>query len=174
MSVRFNSGAAAVRTAVRDLDPQILAVARQAQDWIEQVTEDLWSVAGLIAVLGLISVLLAATGIYGTVSFSVARRTKEWAIRAGLGARQQDIFRELMTRGGRPVLEGLLAGLWLSAGVTAGLRQAISGSPLRLETGNPAIYGGVALILVLGAVGAMAAPARRGALAKPLDSLRSE
>ncbi|MCX6633512.1 MAG: FtsX-like permease family protein [Acidobacteria bacterium] len=178
MSVRFDAGAstgaAAVRAVIREMDPKMLGMARLAQSWIDQVTEDLWNVVALILILGLVATVLATTGIYGAVSFAVSQRTKELGIRVALGARKRDIIREVLVSGGKPVVTGLAAGLWLSVAMAAGLRQSLSGSPLRLDTANPLLYCGAALLLAAAAAVAMLAPARRGARSDPLDALRCE
>ncbi|MBI4877167.1 MAG: ABC transporter permease [Acidobacteria bacterium] len=178
LSVRFDTGApagaAAVRAAIRELDPRMLGMARLMQSWIGQVTEDFWNVVALILLLGLVATLLATAGIYGAVSFAVNRRTKELGIRVALGAQRRDILREVFWTGGKPVLKGLLLGLWLSVATAAGLRQTVSGSPLRLDSANPLLYCGAALLLAAAATLAMLVPARRGARSDPLAALRCE
>jgi len=103
MSVRFDAGAsagaAAVQAAIRQMDPNTLVMARLAQSWIDQITEELWNVVTLILILGWVATLLATTGIYGAVSFAVNQRTKELGIRVAPGARKLDIIRG---RGGDP------------------------------------------------------------------------
>jgi predicted permease len=178
MSVRFDAapaaGAAAVRAVVRDIDPNMLVMARVAQDWIDQVTEDIWNVVSLIGILGVVATVLATAGIYAAVSFSVTRRTKEWGLRVALGARRLDIIREVFLTGGKPVAKGLLVGLWLSVAMAAGLGSGAGRSPLRLDTANPLVYCGAALLLAAAAALAMIAPARRGARSDPLKALRCE
>jgi hypothetical protein len=91
-----------------------------------------------------------------------------------LGAQRSDIIREVVVSGGKPVMRGLLAGLWLSAATMAALRQGVEGSPIRLDTANPLLYAGPARLLAAAAVAAMLAPARCGARSDPLDGLRCE
>jgi ABC-type antimicrobial peptide transport system permease subunit len=118
--------------------------------------------------------VLATTGIYGAVSFAVNQRTRELGIRVALGAQRGDIVREVLLSGGRPVLQGLLTGLWLSAATAAGLRQSVQGSPLRLDTSNPLLYVLAAVLLGATSIVAMLPAARRGANSDPLDALRCE
>ena len=75
---------------------------------------------------------------------------------------------------GRPVVRGLFIGLWLSVAQAASLRQNMSGTPLRLDSGDPLLYGGAALLLALAAVLAMTGPARRGSKSDPLEALRCD
>lgn len=178
LSVRFDGdaakGALAVRAAMREFDPGMFVVARMLQSWIDQVTEVLWNVVSLIVVLGLVAAALATSGIYGAVSFAVHQRMRDLGIRLALGASRFDIVRDVFVSGGRPVVRGLFFGLWLSVAMAASLRQNMKGTPLRLDSGDPLLYGGAALLLALAALMAMAGPARRGSKANPLDALRCD
>jgi predicted permease len=178
LAVRFDgdpkAGVFAVRAALRENDPGMFVVARILQSWIDQVTEVLWNVVSLIVLLGLVATVLATTGIYGAVSFAVNQRTRDLGIRLALGASRFDIVREVFVSGGRPVVRGLFIGLWLSVAQAASLRQNMSGTPLRLDSGDPLLYGGAALLLAAAAVLAMAGPARRGSKSNPLDALHVE
>jgi predicted permease len=178
LSARFDSGAqagaAAIRAIIHETEPNALGMAAVAQQGIQQMTGELWNMMGFIVLLGAVATLLATTGIYGAVSFAVSRMTRELGIRMALGARKPDIIRRVIFSGGKPVMEGLVAGLWLSAAIAAALRQAFSGSPLRLDTANPLPYCGAALLLALAAALAMLSPVRRGARSDPLDALRCE
>src|SRR5262249_1163130 len=75
MSVRFETnataGAIAIRAALRESDPTLFVYPLPLQKWIDQVRANLWNVASLIVVLGLVATVLATTGIYGAVSFAV-------------------------------------------------------------------------------------------------------
>ncbi len=102
--------------------------------------------------------MLATTGIYGAVSFAVNQRTRDLGIRLALGATRFDIVREVFVSGGRPVVRGLFIGLWLSVALAASLRQNMKGTPLRLDSSDPLLYGGAALLLAAAAVLAMSGP----------------
>jgi predicted permease len=178
MSVRFDVGAstgpAAVRAALHELEPDLLVIPRLFQSWIDQFTADLWNVVALMLVMGLTGTVLATTGIYGAVSFAVNQRTRELGVRVALGATRLDIIREVFVSGGRAVAHGLIAGLWLSVATAAGLRESVKGSPLRLDSSEPLLYCGAALLLGVVAILAMLGPARRGAKSDPMDALRCE
>ena len=175
---RFDSdpktGAFAVRAALREFDPGMFVVARVLQGWIDQMTEVLWNVVSLIVFLGVIATVLATTGIYGAVSFAVNQRTRDLGIRLALGATRFDIVREVFVSGGRPVVRGLFIGLWLSVALAASLRQNMKGTPLRLDSSDPLLYAGAALLLAAAAALAMSGPARRGSKSDPLEALRCD
>jgi predicted permease len=178
ISVRFatnvQAGAMAMRAALREIEPDLYVYPLPLQNWIDRVTANLWSVASLIVVLAVVATILAAAGIYGAVSFAVNQRTKDLGIRVALGATRWDIVREILLTGGRPVLHGLIAGLWLAVPTAAGLRESLGSSPIRLDNGEPFLYAGAAILLAAAAAMAMLGPARRGSNSDPLESLRCE
>jgi hypothetical protein len=178
MSVRVtgdpSAAAANLRAVLSRTYPDMIVLARPLQKWIDEISETLWNVVAMIVILGIVATALATSGIYGAVSFAVNQRTRELGIRVALGARRLDIIREVLISGGKPVIHGLVVGLWLSVAVAAGLRQSVKGSPLRLDTSNPLLYVAVVLLLGAAAVIAMLPPAHRGAKADPLASLRCE
>jgi predicted permease len=178
MSVRVKGDAAAaavsLRAALHQAYPDMAILARPLQKWIDEITESLWNVVALIAILGLVATALATSGIYGAVSFAVSQRTRELGIRVALGAQRLDIMREVLAAGGKPVAKGLVLGLWMSVALAAGLRQSVQGSPLRLDTNNPLLYLAAVALLGAAAVAAMLPPAHRGAKADPLEALRCE
>ena len=171
ISVRFDKGArqgpAAVRAAVREIEPGLTVAPILLQAEIERITADLWNFVALILILGLVGVALSTSGIYGTVSLAVNQGIRDLGIRLALGARKMDIFIEVLVSGGRPVLHGLIAGLWLSVATAATLRKILGNLPLRIDASDPLLYAGAALVLLAAAVAAMAAPARRGAQSDP-------
>ena len=178
MSVRFDAnvsaGALAIRAALRESEPDLFVCPLPLQRWIDQITANLWNVASLIVVLGVVATVLATTGIYGAVSFAVNQRTRDLGIRVALGATRLDIIREVFVSCGKPVVHGLIAGLWLAVPTAAGLRESVRGSPIRLDNGEPLLYCAAAILLAAAAVLAMWGPARRGANSDPLEALRCE
>ena len=177
-SVRFATQGLAtsqnVRAAIREIDPNLVVIARNLQRWIDLVTEQMWNMVTLIVILGAVATVLATTGIYGAVSYSVNQRMRDLGIRVALGAQRSDIVRELLVMGGRPVVRGLVIGSWLSVAMAASLRENLKGSPLRIDSTDPLVYGAALGLLAVAGLGAMIVPARRGANSDPLESLRSE
>jgi hypothetical protein len=68
------------------------------------------------SIIGGLGLMLACVGIYGTVSYAVARRTREVGIRMALGARKGDVLRLMVVESGRPVALGLIVGVVAAAG----------------------------------------------------------
>jgi predicted permease len=178
MSVRFETGAAtgpaAVRSALRQSDPDLFVFPRSFQKWIDEITAKLWNVVALTLILGIVGTVLATTGIYGAVSFAVNQRTRDLGIRVALGATKLRIVREILISGGKPVVQGLFLGLWLSVATAAGLQETVKGSPVLLDSGEPLLYCAATILLAAAAIVAMLGPARRGANSDPLDALRCE
>ena len=176
LMVRVESGSpalvGAVRSAIRSVNPEILGVSRILQDWIEEYTAILWNMVTLIGMLGLVAIALATTGIYGAVAFAVSQRTRDMGIRVALGATRWDIVREVFLSGGKPVLHGLFFGLWQSLVMATALKQTFKSTPIQLDSSDPVVYTAAAALLLAAGLVAMLAPARRAAVADPLESLR--
>ena len=119
--------------AIRQIEPDLPVTIRLMQNWIDEVTAEIWNFVSLILLLGILATILSAAGIYGAVSFAVNQSTHEFGIRAALGARPVDIVRSVYSSGGRPVVHGLLVGLWLSVATAAALGKTLDTGPLRID-----------------------------------------
>ena len=159
-----------IRTAARSVDK----VAKVDVDTLEN-NIDKWIapsrvVVGLSATLGALGLLLASIGIYGTVSYTVARRVREIGIRMTLGARAGDVLSMILRRAMRPVLIGGAVGLVLCLGISQVLRAVLFGvSPL-----DPIAYVSVAVCLFAVALLASYLPARRALRVDPMTAIRHE
>ena len=169
---RLNRPAVSIRAAIRDIEPDLPATIRLMQHWIDEVSTEIWNFVSLILLLGILATILSAGGIYGTVSFVVNQRTREFGIRAALGARRLDIVRSVYFSGGRPVVHGLLVGLWLSVATAAALSKTLDTGPLRIDSSDPLLYVAAVLLLAAAAIAAMFLPARQGANSDPMQALR--
>ena len=125
------------------------------------------SVAGVLGVVGL---MLAAVGIFGLVSYSVAQRTAEIGIRMALGAERSAVIVMVVTQGLRLVGLGVAIGLVVSFGLT----RALSGLLYGIGATDPLSFGSMALLLVAAAVVASFIPALRASKVDPVIALRYE
>jgi putative ABC transport system permease protein len=109
-------------------------------------------------------------GLYGVVSYGVARRAREIGIRMALGARAQEVIAMVLGRGMRLVLIGVVAGL-LGA---FGLSRLLSGFLYGIRATDALTFAGVALIIAFVSALASWLPARRAATVDPLQVLRTD
>jgi putative ABC transport system permease protein len=124
----------------------------------------------LLTLFAAVAMLLAAIGLYGVMSYSVAQRTKEIGIRMALGARRPDVLALVVKQGMALVFIGIAAGTILSLATT----RLISGMLFGITATDPLTFAGV--VLLLGAVAFLAnyLPARRAASVDPMVALRYE
>jgi macrolide transport system ATP-binding/permease protein len=169
---RLSRPTLAVRAAIREIEPDLLVITHLMQNWIDQVSTEIWNFVSLILLLGILATILSATGIYGAVSFAVNQSTRELGIRVALGARRLDIIRSVYVSGGRPVFHGLVVGLWFSVATAAALSKTLDTGPLRIDSSDPLLYVAAVVLLAATAIGAMVLPARRGANSDPIEALR--
>jgi predicted permease len=163
-----------VRAAIRAIDPDLPVRILLMQNAIDEVSTEIWNFVSLILLLGILGTILSAVGIYGAVSFAVNQSTHEFGIRAALGARRLDIVRSVYSSGGRPVVQGLLVGLWLSVAMAAALDKTLDTGPLRIDNSDPVLYIAATVFLGTAAMVAMFFPAQRGANSDPIEALRYE
>jgi predicted permease len=163
--------AGAVRSAVLEFDPNI---ALASFTTMEQIFED--SIAerrfagSLLSAFAALAVLLAAMGIYGVLSYTVAQRTREFGVRMALGARAADVRRMVLRQAGVTVLFGTCLGL---AGAVA-ITRVLSGLLFRVTATDPATLGVVIAVLAAVALAASWVPAARATRVEPVQAMRPE
>lgn len=124
----------------------------------------------LSVVFGALALMLAAVGVYGAMSQTVARRIPEFGIRIALGARRSDILRLVLEQSLKLTLPGLLLGLmgaWAATRLLASLLFGVTPT-------DPTTFAGVTLFLLLVAATAGFVPAVRASVTDPLTATRAE
>lgn len=161
--------AAAVRTAIRRVDPSVpVPRVRTMAEVVSATVAGRRFQLGLLALFAGMALVTASIGIYGVISQSLANRTGEIGIRMALGARPRDVHRLVLREGLSPVAVGLALGI---GAALAGGRTA-EGLLFGVRAADPLTFGTVAALLTLIAVVACTIPARRATRTPLADMLR--
>jgi predicted permease len=174
--VRTSRDAAAMKPAVRR---EVHALEPVIRLWLESGEEMIGSSNGMrrsrvasdfAAALGMLALTLAGVGIYGVISYSVVRRTREIGIRMALGSPHAGVVRLILRQGFRLVAIGTGVGLALGAAASQLLRSLLFGmSPF-----DPAAYASICAFLGAVTLTAIYLPARRAANVDPMVALRHD
>jgi predicted permease len=126
--------------------------------------------AALFTGAGILALLVAAVGIYGTIAYTFSQRTQEIGVRIALGARGSSIVALVLKS------STMIAAIGVAVGTGIALWAGRFAKPLLYETSptNPFVLGGVALVLLAVAVIASLVPALRATRVDPLEALRAE
>ena len=165
------SVASPMRAIFAGADPEMaLPPALTMRQIVEASVEARRLQMSLVLAFSCTALLLACLGIYGVISFTVARRTPEIGIRIALGARTGGLMGMILKQGMTPVLAGLAAGL---AASLAGSR-ILAGELYGVAPRDPLTISAVVVLLLIVAAGACLIPARRATKIDPLIALRCE
>jgi putative ABC transport system permease protein len=128
----------------------------------------------LLGIFALVALLLAAVGLYGVMSYSVARRTNEFGIRLALGAQVRDVLGMVVGQGMKLAGIGLAAGLIGTLVLSLAMTRVINGLLFSVQATDPLTYVTAPLVLALVALAACYLPARRATRVDPVVALRYE
>jgi predicted permease len=157
-----------IRETLRALDPQVPVQFETLANVVR--TSLVWSRLGvlLMATFGVVSLLLAGTGVFGVLAFVGAQRHGEMAVRLSLGATRGSVFRMMLAQGARLAMMGGAFGLALAWW----MGRLMSSYVYQVAAANVSVLVGSALVVIAVALIATAAPARRAALVDPARALR--
>jgi predicted permease len=160
-----------VQQAIAAIDPQLAVANVLTMDQIlGQSTVDASFDATLLFAFAVISLVLAAVGLFGVLSYIVTQRTTEIGIRIALGAQRDQVMKLTLRDGLRPAILGLVLGLIASAGAAQLIQSMLYGT----QALDPVVYTLVSATLLLTAIVACAVPAWRASRLDPMKALRME
>lgn len=160
-----------VRREVRNLDPMIpLSQVRLMEDVLGATQSRSRFLTLVLSLFSGVSLVIAAVGIYGVISYSVSRRTKEFGLRIALGAQPLDILKLVMKQGTAMAVAGAAVGLGVALAVTRTMTTLLFG----VKATDPATFASVTVLLVVVALLASYVPARRATKTDPIRTLRYE
>jgi putative ABC transport system permease protein len=166
-----SSLANAVRREVRSIDPMIPVTNVQT---VEQVLAFAQSrprfLTLLLMLFSSVALIIATVGIYGVISFSVARRSKEFALRMALGAQQRDVLGLVMKQGALLTLVGVAAGVFGAFALTRLMASLLFG----VRPTDAVTFISVSALLAVVALCASFIPAQRATRVDPMQALRHE
>jgi predicted permease len=160
-----------LRLAVRQLDPELAVADLRLMNQIAGTALSSRRFAlFLIGLFALLALVLATSGMYGVISYSVSRRMHEFGLRMALGARPRDLLRLILSQGLTLSIAGAAIGLLCAIGLTKLLGSLLYG----VTATDPLTFAAVALLVLATTTLACYLPARRAANADPMHSLRAE
>jgi putative ABC transport system permease protein len=163
-------GPAAVREIQAVDKDQPVADVRTMESWVAESTSRTRFGTLLLAAFACAALLLAAVGVYGVISYSVAQRRNEIGLRMALGAQGRDVLKLVVGQGMRLVLVGVGLGLLGAFGLT----RLMSGLLYGVGAADPPTFAANALLLAAVSLLACYIPARRATRVDPLVVLRGE
>ena len=162
--------AAWMRSTVASLDPTVPVTIDSMTERVGRLEAGPRFNAALLGIFAAMGILLAAIGTYGVLAFLVAQRTREIGIRMALGAHPRDVMKLILAQGTKLALAGLIIGIASAFALTRLMTSLL----FEVKATDPAIFAGVAILLLLVALLACYIPARRAMKVDPMVALRYE
>jgi putative ABC transport system permease protein len=160
-----------IRNAIHTIDPSLpISNVRTMEDAVLAAQSRPRFLALLLTLFATVALVLAAVGIYGVISYSVAQRTNEFGIRIAMGASSSNVLGMVLGQGARIALIGFAIG----AGFAFWLTRFMASMLFEVSAFDPLTF--IAMVFVLGAVTLFACfvPARRATKVDPMVALRYE
>ena len=166
-----SSPMAFMRQAVNELDPELPTIGPPSLSGRISESVSKWRLLNfLLATFGLLALVLTSVGLYGILSHSVARRTREIAVRLAMGARRDQTIWLILRR----ALVLVVIGLSVGAAVTVAGIRITRNIVAELEPADPVIFLLPALVIIVASLLASWVPAYRITRLEPMDALRHE
>jgi ABC-type antimicrobial peptide transport system permease subunit len=163
--------ASSVRNRLRQVEPSILIYDSAAMtDRISRETGRFRFTGWLMTIFAAIALVLALIGIYGVMSYTVSRRTREIGVRVALGASRPEVLQMVVNDGMGLVIAGLAIGTCSALGLTRLIGTLLYG----VSFSDPLTFAGAALTLAAAAFIACLIPASRATRIDPAVALRNE
>jgi putative ABC transport system permease protein len=158
-----------IRASVAGLDAALPVIdVRSADDIVAASARPQQLTGSVIGAFAVSALVLAAIGLYGLISYSVAQRRQELGVRAAIGARPRDLMQLVLGQSLRVTVIGIV---WGTAAALA-VSRLLSAQPFGVGGRDPRVYDAAALLILVVALLASAVPTLRATRANPLDSLR--
>jgi predicted permease len=170
-AARPASVTSALRSAVRSIDKDLPleAVQTQAQE-VDDYLGGRRALAQTLGFFGALALLLAAIGLYGTMSYAVGRRTREIGIRLALGAQRTDMLWMVLREASLQVVAGIAVGAVIALAAARLIASVLFG----VGVTDPLTFAAAVLVMTATALAASYLPARRATRVDPMVSLRYE
>ena len=160
-----------VRQQLNEIDPSLpLADVRLMDDVLSRAQARPRFLTLLLSLFSVVALAIATVGIYGVVSYSVARRTKEFGLRMVLGAQSSDVLGLVLKQGAGMIAIGVAFGLVLALFLTRLMASLLFG----VAPTDVATFASVTAVLFVVALAACYIPARRATRVDPIQTLRYE
>jgi ABC-type antimicrobial peptide transport system permease subunit len=162
---------ASLRGEICRIDPELAIEALATVEQLrleEQASDEL--ISGMFGAFALVALLMASTGLYTAMAYTVSQRTREIGIRMALGASGRGVLRMVLGQGARLGGAGVLLGLTGGLAISRAMRSLLYG----VTATDPLTYGGVAALMLAVALVASALPAWRATRVNPILALKAE